>query len=295
MTQAPSRLETADDLTTEPVPRKGRRLRRVRQTPRSTLTRGAGLSLGIAMIWFSLLVLLPLAAIVAKAAEGGWSNYLHVIGDDQTWAAVTLTVTQAALVTLLNVVVGTVIAWVLVRDHFPGKALLDVIIDVPFALPTIVAGLVLLSLYGPQSPLGVDVANTRISVFMALAFVTLPFIVRTVQPVLEELEADVEEASASLGANRLTTFRRIILPSLVPAIAAGAALSFARGISEYGSLVLLSGNLPNRTEVASVRVYSSIEGGNPQSAAAVATILLLVALVAIITFDLIQRRLARRG
>jgi len=295
MTQAPSRLETADDLTTEPAPRKGRRLRRVRQTPRSTLTRGAGLSLGIAMIWFSLLVLLPLAAIVAKAAEGGWSNYLHVIQDDQTWAAVTLTVSQAALVTVLNVVVGTVIAWVLVRDHFPGKALLDVIIDVPFALPTIVAGLVLLSLYGPKSPVGVHWAFTPNAVFLAFAFVTLPFVVRTVQPVLEELDADVEEAAASLGAARLTILRRILLPSLVPAIAAGAALSFARAISEYGALVLLSGNKPYETEVVSVRVLSFIENGSTASAAAVASLMLFVALVVIVGLDLVQRGVAGRG
>ena len=151
---------------------------------------------------------------------------------------------------------GTVIAWVLVRDRFPGKSVLNVIIDVPFALPTIVAGLVLLSLYGPNSPLGVHWAFTEKAVFLALAFVTLPFIVRTVQPVLEELEADVEEAAASLGATRFTIMRRIILPSLAPAIAAGAALSFARAISEYGSLVLLSGNRPFETEVVSVRVLT---------------------------------------
>jgi sulfate transport system permease protein len=159
---------------------------------------------------------------------------------------------------------------VLVRDRFPGKRVLDLVIDVPFALPTIVAGLVLLALYGHQSPLGVDVANTRYAVFLALAFVTLPFVVRTVQPVLETLERDVEEAAASLGAGRWTTFRRVLLPSLV----------------------LLSGNLPNRTEVASVRVLTYIENGNQASAASVAVILLVVALVVIVVLDVIQRRLA---
>jgi sulfate transport system permease protein len=295
MVQAPSPLETADDVTTEPAPRKGRRPRPIRRKPRSTLTRGAGISLGLAMIWFSLLVLLPLSAIVARAAEGGWSNYLHVIRDDQTWAAVTLTVTQAALVTVLNVVVGTVIAWVLVRDRFPGKALLDVIIDVPFALPTIVAGLVLLSLYGPKSPIGVHWAFTPNAVFLAFAFVTLPFVVRTVQPVLEELDTDVEEAAASLGASRLTIVRRILLPALVPAIFAGAALSFARAISEYGSLVLLSGNKPYETEVASVRVLTFIENGSNASAATVASLMLVVALVVIVGLDVVQRVVARRG
>ena len=202
---------------------------------------------------------------------------------------------ESLAVTALNIVMGTALAWVLVRDRFWGKRLVDVVIDVPFALPTIVAGLVLLSLYGPASPLGVNVANTRIAVFLALAFVTLPFVVRTVQPVLESLERDVEEAAASLGAGRWTAFRRVILPSLIPAIAAGAALSFARGISEYGSLVLLSGNLPGKTEVASVRVLTFIENGNREAASAVAAIMLLVALLVILVLDVIQRRLARRG
>jgi sulfate transport system permease protein len=170
-----------------------------------------------------------------------------------------------------------------------------VIIDVPFALPTIVAGLVLFSLYGPESPLGLHWASTEHAVTLALAFVTLPFIVRTVQPVLEELEADVEEAAASLGAGRLTIFRRIILPSLAPAVAAGAALSFARAISEYGSLVLLSGNLPFRTEVVSVRVLTFIENGSSTSAAAVASVMLAVALFVIVTLDIVQRRVSRRG
>ena len=273
----------------------GRPARKRRSARPGSLTVVSGLGLGVALVWFSLLVLIPLAMVVATSGEDGWEGFWGTLTNSQTLSAVRLTVVQSFLVTLLNVVMGTMIAWVLVRDRFPGKRILDVVIDIPFALPTIVAGLVLLSLYGPQSPLGVDVANTRISVFMALAFVTLPFIVRTVQPVLEELEADVEEASASLGANRLTTFRRIILPSLVPAIAAGAALSFARGISEYGSLVLLSGNLPNRTEVASVRVLTYIENGDAASAATVATLMLVVALFVIVALDLIQRRVARRG
>ena len=253
------------------------------------------IGLGVAMIWFSLLVLIPLAAVVYTSTENGLSGFWETLSNEQTAAALRLTVGTSLLVTLVNVVMGTTIAWVLVRDRFWGRAALDVIIDVPFALPTIVAGLVLLSLYGPESPIGIDVANTRISVFLALAFVTLPFVVRTVQPVLQELEADVEEAAASLGATRLTTFRRIILPSLAPAIAAGAALSFARAISEYGSLVLLSGSLPLKTQVASVRIVGYIENVNPAGAAAVATLLLLIALVVIVTLDLIQRRVARRG
>jgi sulfate/thiosulfate transport system permease protein len=280
---------------TQAVVAPGRAARRRRSAGAGSLTAASGIGLGVALLWFSLLVLIPLGMVVATAGSEGWSGFVDTVTNPQTLSAVRLTVVQALLVTAVNVVMGTVIAWVLVRDRFPGKAVLDVVIDIPFALPTIVAGLVLLSLYGPQSPFGVNVANTRASVFLALAFVTLPFIVRTVQPVLEELEADVEEAAASLGASRLTTFRRVILPSLVPAIAAGAALSFARGISEYGSLVLLSGNLPNRTEVASVRVLTYIENGDPTSAAAVATLMLAVALAVIVALDLIQRRAARRG
>jgi sulfate transport system permease protein len=270
-------------------------VRRRRAARPGALSAASGLGLGVALLWFSLLVLVPLAMVVGTAGSEGWSGFAGTITSPQTLSAVRLTVVEAVAVTALDVVVGTVIAWVLVRDRFWGRRVLDVVIDIPFALPTIVAGLVLLSLYGPRSPVGVNVANTRAAVFLALAFVTLPFVVRTVQPVLEELDADVEEAAASLGAHRLTVFRRIVLPSLVPAITAGAALSFARGISEYGSLVLLSGNLPNRTEVASVRVLTFIENGDTTSAAAVATLMLAVALAVIVLLDLLQRRVARRG
>jgi sulfate/thiosulfate transport system permease protein len=269
----------------------GRRLRRTKSA--TSLTPISGLGLGIALMWFSLLVLIPLTAVLVQASAGGWSAYWEALSSPQTLAALRLTVGTAVLVTAVNVVMGTAIAWVLVRDQFRGKQLLEVVIDIPFALPTIVAGLVLLSLYGPSSPLGVNWANTRVAVFLAFLFVTLPFIVRTVQPVLLELEHEVEEAAASLGANRLTTFRLVILPSLAPAITAGAALSFCRAISEYGSLVLLSGNLPYSTEVASVRIMSSIEGDKLTEAAAVASILLVVALIVIVVLDLISRRVAR--
>ena len=274
--------------------RSGRGRRTRRQGPRNTLTMGAGLGLGVAVMWFSLLVLIPLTAVVAAAAAGGWEQYFSVLTNPQTWAAVKLTVFQSLLVTAVNVVMGSVIAWVLVRDRFPGKSVLNVIIDVPFALPTIVAGLVLLSLYGPNSPLGLHWAFTPTAVTLALAFVTLPFVVRTVQPVLEELEAEVEEAAASLGATRTTIIRRIILPALAPAITAGAALSFARAISEYGSLVLLSGNRPYETEVVSVRVLSFIENGSTAAAAALASVMLTVALVVIVALDIVQRRVAAR-
>ena len=259
------------------------------------LSRVSGLGLGVAMIWYSLLVLIPLAAVMATAADGGWSAFWRTITNEQTAAAIRLTVGEAFLVTAVNVVMGTLIAWVLVRDQFFGKRALEILIDIPFALPTIVAGLVLLSLYGPDSPLGVDVANTRIAVFLAFLFVTLPFVVRMVQPVLQELDLEVEEAAASLGASKFTTFRRIVLPSLTPAIAAGAALSFARAVSEYGPLVLLSGNLPFKTEVTSVRILISIEGDNTAGAAAVATVLLVISFVTIVALDVVQRRVSGRG
>ena len=268
-----------------------------RRRARGARSLGAGstLGLGVSVLWFSLLVLIPLVAVLVSAAGLGPADFWSVLSAPQTAAALRLTVEQAVLVTLLNVVMGTVLAWVLVRDRFPGKVLLDIVIDVPFALPTIVAGLVLLSLYGPRSPLGIDATNTRYAVFLALAFVTLPFVVRTVQPVLETLDRDVEEAAASLGASRLTTFRRVVLPSLVPAISAGAALAFARAISEYGSLVLLSGNLPGRTEVASVRVLTYLENGQKAQASVIAAVLLVVSLIVIVSLDLLQRRLANRG
>lgn len=259
------------------------------------LTPTSGIGLGIALVWFSVLVMLPLAAVVGAAAAGGWGAFWNTLTDAQTFAALRLTVVLAVLVTVVNAVIGTLVAWVLVRDQFFGKRVLDVVIDIPFALPTIVAGLVLLSLYGPESPVGVNIVNTRQGIFLALLFVTLPFVVRTVQPVLIELDADVEEAAASLGASRFTTFRRIILPSLVPAIAAGSSLGFARAISEFGSLVLISGNTPYQTEVASLKILKFIEGDNQAGAAAVAVLLLLVAVLTIVALDLLSRRVARRG
>lgn len=285
---APGRSEVPDTG-------KRRSARRPERRTRSTLDRTSGLGLGLAMLWFSLLVLIPLCAIIVTASDEGWSGFWKAITNEQTFAAIKLTIGQAALVTVVNVVVGTVIAWVLVRDRFWGKGILEVLIDIPFALPTIVAGLVLMSLYGNDSPLGINVVNQPASVFLAFLFVTLPFVVRTVQPVLEEMDRDVEEAAASLGASKFTILRRIVLPTLTPAICAGAALAFARGVSEYGSLVLLSGNLPFRTEVTSVRIMGAIENDNMVAAASIATVLLLVALAVIVLLDVLQRRVTRHG
>ena len=249
----------------------------------------------MATIWLSILVLLPLAAVIVKATGNGWQGYWDALSNPSTAAALRLTISQAFLVTIVNVVLGTIVAWVLVRDDFWGKGLLDLVIDVPFALPTIVAGLVLLSLYGPDSPVNLHFANSRVGIFIALLFVTVPFVVRAVQPVLIELDRDVEEAAASLGADRFTIFRRIVFPNLTPAIAAGTALAFARAVSEYGSLVLISGNRPFATEVAAVRILTLNENDNPAGAAAVATVLLLVAIVTLLSIDGLRRWAVRRG
>ncbi|MEN3273915.1 MAG: sulfate/thiosulfate transport system permease protein [Actinomycetota bacterium] len=255
----------------------------------------SGVGLGIATLYLSAIVFIPLGAIVLKSQDAGWSTFWSSITAPQAWAALKLTIGISLVVTLVNIVMGTLIAWVLVRDELPGKRVVDTLIDLPFALPTIVAGLVLLALYGSKSPVGVDIAYTRLAVAVALAFVTLPFVVRTVQPVLLELDREMEEAAASLGASRFTTFRRVILPNLYPAIAAGAALSFARAISEFGSTVLISGNLPFKTQVASVQIFGQIESDNIVAAAAISTALLVVSLVVLVGIDLLQRWAVRRG
>jgi sulfate/thiosulfate transport system permease protein len=247
------------------------------------------LGVGTAMIYLSLIVLIPLAAVVWRSTSQGPGYFWQAIRTPDAWAALKLTLLASVAVALINLVMGTVIAWVLVRDNFPGKAVVDMLIDLPFALPTIVAGLVLLALYGPQSPLHIDLAYSRAGVVVALLFVTLPFVVRTVQPVLLELDRDMEEAAASLGASRWVTFRRIILPNLVPAMVSGTALAFARSMAEFGSTVLISGNLPFKTLVAAVHIFGQIESDNTTGAAAVSTVLLLVALVVLVTLDLVQR------
>ncbi len=259
------------------------------------LSRGSLLGTGLATLWLSLLVLIPLGAVVWRARADGASRFWDAVTAPEAAAAIRLTVGASALVALVNVGFGTLIAWVLVRDEFRGKRVVEALIDLPFALPTIVAGLVLLALYGSDSPVGLNLAYTRAGVVVALLFVTLPFVVRTVQPVLLEFDRDMEEAAASLGAGRLTVFRRIVLPNLLPAISAGTALAFARAISEFGSTVLISGNLPFKTQVAAVHIFGQIETDNTTGAAAVATVLLVVALVVLVGLDLLQRWAARRA
>jgi sulfate/thiosulfate transport system permease protein len=247
------------------------------------------------MIYLSLIVLIPLAAVAWRSGEQGPGHFWRAVTTPDAWAALKLTVGASVVVALVNLVMGTLIAWVLVRDRFPGQAIVDTLIDLPFALPTIVAGLVLLSLYGTDSPLGIDLAYTRAGVVVALLFVTLPFVVRTVQPVLLELDREMEQAAASLGAGPWVIFRRIILPNLLPAMVAGTALAFTRSIAEFGSTVLISGNLPFKTQVAAVYIFGQIESDNAIGAAAVSTVLLVVALAALLALDLAQRWGARHG
>jgi sulfate transport system permease protein len=244
-----------------------------------------GLGVGTAVLFLSLTVFIPLAAVMWRAAGAGPAEFWDAIRTPDAWAALKLTVLSAVVVALVNLVMGTLIAWVLVRDSFPGKSLVDALIDLPFALPTIVAGLVLLALYGSTSPLGINIAYSRTAVVVALLFVTLPFVVRTVQPVLLELDRDMEQAAASLGAGPWVTFRRIILPNLLPAMLSGTALAFTRAIAEFGSTVLISGNLPFKTQVAAVYIFGQIENDNTAGAAAVATVLLVVALVVVVALD----------
>jgi sulfate transport system permease protein len=256
---------------------------------------GTALGLGSAVLYLSLVVLIPLAAVVWRSQERGIGYFWDAVTTPDAWAALTLTIGASFVVAMINLVMGTVIAWVLVRDRFPGKAVVDTLIDLPFALPTIVAGLVLLALYGPNSPLGLDLAYSRAGVVLALLFVTLPFVVRTLQPVLLELDTDMEQAAASLGAGSSQIFRRIVLPNLVPAMLSGTALAFARSMAEIGSVVLISGNLPFKTQVASVYIFGQIETDNPIGAAAASTVLLVVALVTLVALDLLQRWGSRRG
>jgi sulfate transport system permease protein len=250
--------------------------------------------LGFSTLYMSIFVLLPLGAVVWKAHEAGWASFWSAVTTPEAWAALKLTVLMSLGVAAINVVMGTLIAWVLVRDQFFGKRLVDVLIDLPFALPTIVAGLVLLTLYGPESPIHESLAYSRPGVVVALLFVTLPFVVRTVQPVLLELDTEMEQAAASLGASRFTIFWRIVLPNLTPAILAGAALSFARALSEYGSTVLISGNIPFKTQVVSVQIYNQIENDNTIGAAAVATVLLGIALLVLLSINAFQRFAVKR-
>jgi sulfate transport system permease protein len=251
---------------------------------------GTGLlSSGLALTYLSVVVLIPLAALVVEAHKGGWHHFWEVAWNPESRAALRLTLGLSLAVVGINAVTGTAIAWMLVRDEFLGKRFVNTLIDLPFALPTIVAGLTLLALYGPQSAVHVNAAYTRWGVLMALLFVTLPFVVRTVQPVLLELDHEMEEAAASLGAGRFTVFRRVVFPHLLPALLSGVALAFARAIGEFGAVILIAGNLPFKTEVASLYVFQRLNSGDTEGAAALAVLLLFISLGVLLAIGGLRR------
>jgi sulfate/thiosulfate transport system permease protein len=261
-----------------------------RRAPRAFRSAGPAIAGAVATAYLSLIVLIPLAAVVAQSTDNGLSGFWDAVSGPEAWAAIKFTVLVSLVVVVINAVTGTIIAWVLVRDEFRGKRFVNAIIDLPFALPTIVAGLTLLALYGPKGPVGINVAFTKAGVLLALLFVTLPFVVRSVQPVLLELDREMEDAAASLGAGPITVFRRIILPNLGPAILSGVGLGFARALGEFGSVVLISGNLPFKTEVASVFVFGQIESDRVTTAAAVSVLLLVISFVLLLGIAALSAR-----
>ena len=252
------------------------------------------LRVGAASIWLSVIVLLPLAAIVWQSAKGGWGAFWTAITSNAALESFRVTLTISIGVTLINAVFGLLVAWVLTRDDFPGKRLVDAVIDLPFALPTIVASLVMLALYGPNSPVDLHLQHTKWGVGIALLFVTLPFVVRSVQPVLIELDREVEEAAASLGASNTVIFTRVILPALLPSLLSGAGLAFSRAIGEFGSVVLIGGAVPGETEVSSQWIRTLIENDDRTGAAAISIVLLVISFIVLLILRAIGSRAAKR-
>jgi sulfate transport system permease protein len=252
------------------------------------------LRVGVAMVWLSVIVLLPLAAIAWQSVGGGWEAFRLAVTSHAALESLRVTLTISAGVTVINTVFGLLIAWVLVRDDFIGKRLVDAIIDLPFALPTIVASLVMLALYGTNSPVGLHLQHTEWGVGVALAFVTLPFVVRAVQPVLLEIDQETEEAAASLGANGPKIFTSVVLPSVTPALLSGAGLAFSRAIGEFGSVVLIGGAVPGKTEVSSQWIRTLIENDDRTGAAAISIVLLSISFVVLFVLRIIGARAAKR-
>ncbi|MCB0928327.1 MAG: sulfate ABC transporter permease subunit CysT [Mycobacterium sp.] len=255
---------------------------------------GLSLQVGAATLWLSVIVLLPLAAILWQSAKGGWSGFWAAVASNAALDSFRVTLTVSFGVALVNAVFGLLVAWVLTRDDFPGKRIVDAVIDLPFALPTIVASLVMLALYGPGSPVGLHWQHTRWGIGVALLFVTLPFVVRSVQPVLIELDTEVEQAAASLGANGRIIFVKVILPALLPSLLSGAGLAFSRAIGEYGSVVLIGGAIPGETEVSSQWIRTLIENDDRTGAAAISIVLLSLSFAVLFILRLLGSRAARR-
>lgn len=259
---------------------------------------GFHLSLGYTMLYVSLLVLLPLSMIFIHTMSLSWSAFINIITDPRAVASYKVSFSTALIAGLLNVFFGTTIAWVLVRYQFPFKRIIDGLVDLPFALPTAVAGIALTSLYAPNGWIGqffdFKIAFTPLGIIIALTFIGLPFVVRTVQPVLQNISAEVEEASASLGANRLQTFRKVILPELVPAILTGFSLAFARALGEYGSVVFIAGNMPMKTEITPLIIMAKLEQYDYAGATAIAVVMLVTSFILLFTINLIQWLANRR-
>jgi sulfate transport system permease protein len=263
---------------------------------------GFGLTLGFTLLYLSVIILLPLAATFVNTAGLTWSQFWAITTSERVLASYRLTFGASLFAALFNVPMGAVLAWVLVRYEFPGRKLVDALVDLPFALPTAVAGIALTSLYASSGwfgrllePFGLQVAYSPLGIWVALTFIGLPFVVRTVQPVLHELEPEIEEAAASLGASRLQTIRRVVLPGLWPAIITGFTLALARAIGEYGSVVFISGNMPMRTEITPLLIITKLEQFDYAGANALAVVMLVVSLVLLMLIQLAQRRFARRG
>ncbi|WP_328858782.1 sulfate ABC transporter permease subunit CysT [Williamsia herbipolensis] len=267
---------------------------RVRRARRRGFGISTALGIGAGGLWLSVIVLLPIAALVASALGSGIGPFWDAITTESAISAFEVTFLTSAVVTVINAVVGLQIAWTLTRDDFPGRRFVDALIDLPFALPTIVASIVLLALYGATSPVGIHVQQTKYGVMVALLFVTLPFVVRSVQPVILELEKSVEEAAATLGARPFVITRSVILPALAPALLSGAGLAFSRAIGEFGSVVLIGGGIPRKTEVSSQYIRSLIEQDSPAAAAAVSVVLMVVSFVVLFVLRIVASRLARK-
>ena len=264
------------------------------RTTRSILP-GFGLTMGYTVLYLSLVVLIPLGALVIKSGSLGWSGFWAAAWNPRVIASYKLTFYTALVAALINAFFGLIVAWTLVRYRLPGKSFIDAIIDLPFALPTAVSGIALTAVYAPNGwfgqylePLGIKVAFTPLGIIMALTFIGLPFVVRTVQPAIEEIDHETEEAAASLGANRLQTFWRVILPAILPALTTGFALSFARALGEYGSVVFISGNMPMKTEITSLLIITKLEQYDYAGATAIATMMLLASFVLLFAINLLQ-------
>jgi sulfate transport system permease protein len=274
-----------------------------RQRRHASVIPGFGLTMGYTVLYLSLLVLLPFVALFVKALELSWAELWAVATDPRALASYRLTFSVALIAASVNMVFGLLTAWVLVRYQFPGRKIVDALVDLPFALPTAVAGIALTGLYAPSGwigkwwydTFGLQIAYTPIGIAIALTFIGLPFVVRTVQPVLEDLEAEVEEAAASLGANRLQTFRRVIFPALLPALLTGFAMAFARALGEYGSVVFIAGNIPFRTEITPLLIIIKLEQYDFAGAAAIGAVMLIASFLLLLLINGLQHWSGSRG